>query len=90
MSREPWTDYHAHPRCDVAFRTDGFDRRLRMVIALSGLSVRAFAASVGYDRRSAYRWLRGDSVPNGDAIATICRTYDVSADWLLGLIKPQD
>ena len=60
-------------------------KRLASVIADSGKAQVDFATSVGRDRKAVINWLNGRCEPNLRALRRICRTYGVSADWLLGL-----
>ena len=60
-------------------------KRLAMVLANSGKAQVDFATSVGTGRQSVINWIHGKCDPNARALRRICRTYGVSADWLLGL-----
>lgn len=75
-----------HTQKDIAFRVrDDFPERLKSVVRGSGETVINFSGSIGHDRKALYSWMDGRQVPNADALYTICRLYNVSADWLLGL-----
>ena len=65
-------------------------KRLASVIADSGKAQVDFATSVGCERKSVIYWLNGRCEPNLRALRRICRTYGVSADWLLGLDETND
>ena len=74
----------AHKNRDIAFRVDdAFTRRLRKVVADSGLPLTRFSNSLGYDRKVVYYWLDGRGVPNADALATMRRVYGIDINWLL-------
>jgi transcriptional regulator with XRE-family HTH domain len=66
-----------------------FRRRLRTVVAQSGLTKSAFAARVGTDRSTLSQLLtdRGTRLPRAETIVAIARCAQVSVDWLLGLIQ---
>ena len=52
----------------------------------TGLSKRKFAEKVGVSAMSVSDWTTGKIQPNAESIFLICKTFDVSADYLLGLI----
>ncbi len=66
-----------------------FRRRLRSVIAQSGLSKTAFAAEVGTDRSTLSQLLAADGkrLPRAETIVAIARHAQVSVDWLLGITQ---
>ena len=41
---------------------------------------------LNYSRETVVAWERGRKLPSYDAIIGICQYFDVSSDWLLGLI----
>ena len=60
--------------------------RLSNFIKETGLSKRKFAEKVGVSAMSVSDWTTGKIQPNAESIFLICKTFDVSADYLLGLI----
>ena len=62
-----------------------FASRLTDFLAEKGLSKRAFARRVGVSAMSVSDWSTGKIQPNAESIFLICRTFGLSADWLLGL-----
>lgn len=59
--------------------------RLHKLLAERGDSVYRFAGAIDTNPQTVYRWLRADVSPRAELLVAICTTYDVSADWLLGL-----
>lgn len=68
-------------------RIDLFRERLKDVLDSSGEKQSAFAESIGVDRSTLSQLLSpsNNRLPRADTIAAIAATYQVSADWLLGL-----
>ena len=64
---------------------DGFEKRLRDTILNSGKSPSKIAADVGVDRRMVARWTNTGAYPSAGLLMKLCRYFDISADWLLGL-----
>jgi hypothetical protein len=66
-----------------------FAQRLDAAIVVRGLSMTAFCDATfpngSSGRIRTYRCLRGHALPRADELATIAKTLEVSADWLLGL-----
>lgn len=67
-----------------------FARRFSIVLERSGLDMRDFASSIGCERKALINWRQGKHFPGIKTLARICATYDVSADWLLGLEGGRD
>ncbi|MCP4331797.1 MAG: helix-turn-helix transcriptional regulator [Gammaproteobacteria bacterium] len=70
-------------------RVNLFRDRLQMVIALSGLNRSSFAASIKVDRSTLSQLLSSENLrlPRADTVLSIAEVYQVSIDWLLGLIQ---
>ena len=68
----------------------GFGARLRFATAERGLYLCNLADAVGVDRRTVYSWADEKFYPTADKLAKICRTLQVSADWLLVLEDNHD
>ena len=62
-----------------------FAIRLSEFIKETGLSKRKFAEKVGLSAMSVSDWTTGKIQPNAESIYLMCKTYKVSADYLLGL-----
>ena len=61
-----------------------FVQRLKLLI-WEFKSCRLFEEAIGVTPRATTNWLQYRCFPRGDTIIAICRTRNVSADWLLGL-----
>lgn len=73
-----------HKDKDIAFKVgDGFAKRLKQVVAESGMSTRSFAESMGCDRKVIYTWYRGRCLPSADALASMRMNHGVDINWLL-------
>lgn len=68
-----------------------FRERLAEVIDRSGLSRSGFAAQAGLDRSTLSQLLSpgNDRLPRADTIAAIAEQWQVSTDWLLGLVQEE-
>lgn len=66
-----------------------FQDRLQRVIAQSGLNRSSFATSIRVDRSTLSQLLSADNVrlPRADTVLSIAEVYQVSIDWLLGIIQ---
>ena len=62
-----------------------FAVRLTELIQDLGLSKRKFAERAGVSAMSVSDWTAGKIQPNAESIFLICKTFQVSADDLLGL-----
>ena len=62
-----------------------FASRLTELIKENNLSKRAFAQKVGVSAMSVSDWTNGKIQPTAESIYIIAETFDVSADYLLGL-----
>ncbi len=62
-----------------------FALRLSEFINESGLSKRKFAEKVGVSAMSVSDWTTRKIQPNAESIYLICKTFKISADYLLGL-----
>ena len=62
-----------------------FASRLHDLIQELGLSKREFARQVGVSATSVSDWVSGKIQPNAESIYLICKKFNVSADYLLGL-----
>ena len=78
--------YIRHTRTILA-RNDTFATRLRDLIEKRGTTIKAVAECIGITRQSVSQYCEGATQPNADTIAKIATYFNVSADYLLGLIK---
>jgi len=63
-----------------------FAKRLRELIESTGVSQAELANSVGVTRQAINSYTLGNTVPNSDVLTDIAKYFDVSSDYLLGLI----
>lgn len=66
-----------------------FEEILREFLINNDLTQTAFAAAVGIKQSQVSEWLRGKAKPGYDMLKKISLTFNVSADYLLG-IKEQE
>lgn len=62
-----------------------FKRRLREEIRLSGLTKKEIAAKVYITPETLRRYCTTSKLPSLPTLCLLCKTLDVSADYLLGL-----
>lgn len=62
-----------------------FATRLNEYIKELGISKRKFAERVGVSAMSISDWTNGNIQPNAESIYLICKEFNISADYLLGL-----
>ena len=63
-----------------------FAKRLRELIESTGVSQAELANSVSVTRQAINSYTLGNTVPNSDVLTDIAKYFDVSSDYLLGLI----
>lgn len=59
--------------------------RLYEIRAERDLSYREISRMIGTTNTVWRRWEVGETIPSAKVIIAICETFNVSADWLLGL-----
>ncbi len=59
--------------------------RLREIRTEAGLTQAKFGEMLSVSQDTVSLWEKGRSVPTTDTLALICKTFNVSADYLLGL-----
>ncbi|MBQ3405028.1 MAG: helix-turn-helix transcriptional regulator [Oscillospiraceae bacterium] len=64
---------------------DVFSNRLREIMNTRGENQKTLASKTGVQRQTISLYLNGQSKPDSDRLAALCRALDVSADYLLGL-----
>ncbi len=62
-----------------------FKQRLKAEIKQSGLTKKALAESIGVSPEIITQYCNTDKMPKVETLYKICKTLDVSADYLLGL-----
>lgn len=62
-----------------------FSDRLKELQEERNVTGRQIADATGIQHSGITSYLRGDSMPNARALIKLCKYFDVSADWLLGL-----
>ena len=101
MGKDHWGyDKYTCPKCDAPviegqnycqecghklFGKSVFAKRLMMLRAESGESQADIARETGVSMPAVNRWENGNRTPRSDSIVALCKHYNVSADWLLGL-----
>jgi transcriptional regulator with XRE-family HTH domain len=65
------------------------DDRLRELYEKSGLTISAMSEMLGIPKPSLQNYMRkkNPQKPGVEAIVAICKSFDVSADWLLGITQ---
>ena len=62
-----------------------FPPRLKELLNIENVKQNEFAQKVGVSPSCVTFWLKGERQPTAENIYTISKTYDVSADYLLGI-----
>lgn len=60
--------------------------RLKLALDLRNISQVKFAEMIGINAITLNRYIKGTRTPNANVIVKICKTLNISADWLLELI----
>ncbi len=60
-------------------------KRLMILKREYAMTNRQMEIDTGIDEKSFQKWLTLYRYPHSEQIIKICKAYDVSADWLLGL-----
>lgn len=61
-----------------------FNNRLKQAIRLSGITQRDLAEQTGLTEATISRYTSGTRRPNLKQLKKLCRSLNVSADWLMG------
>ena len=69
---------------------DTFGERLNMVLYEQELSQADLDKRTGIGRANISRYVCNKQTPTVDSLIAICKTLNVSADWLLGLRKERE
>lgn len=63
--------------------------RLKYALKLRDMKQRQLAHLTGITEATVSRYITGEREPKADAIYSICKALNISADWLLGLMEDQ-
>lgn len=63
--------------------------RLKELRKINNLSQTEFALKIGMQQQQYSRYEKGEREPQLKHIRRICREFNISADWLLGLDKTE-
>lgn len=63
-----------------------FGDRLKRLLILRNMTQREFAKKIGITECAISRYIQNERKPNYEILVKICKTLNISADWLLGLI----
>lgn len=66
---------------------ENFAAAIDIAVERSGKSFRQVALSLGFSDSAILRYCNGERTPNAEAIYILCKTYNISADYVLGLTK---
>jgi len=64
---------------------DIFEVRLRELRKEKGITQKELANAINTTDDSVYSWEKGRSQPSIDSIRKICKYFDITSDYLLGL-----
>lgn len=62
-----------------------FRERLLILIEEKNMDFAKISRESGISKSTIDSWYRGNRIPNANGITKLCKYFDVSADWLLGL-----
>ena len=66
-------------------QVDGLNDRIRELVFSTDKSMTAVNREMGVCENAVSKWINTGVTPSAFAIAQICKYFNVSADWLLGL-----
>ncbi len=69
---------------------DSFQSRLKSLIDESGYSNSKIASSIKVGRSTITGWLKGDYEPNSENIFRLAKLFNVSEEWLMGLVEDRE
>ena len=84
------SDKQATQSRTAKFYDDVLNVRLRELMDGRKATTEEFATAVGTSSSAVRMWYTGYARPDMEKIPSICRFYNVSADWLLGLSEVQN
>lgn len=62
-----------------------FPQRLDILITDNDIQVTRISESIGVTRQQIRRWRKGTSEPTAGNIIALCKFFNVSADYILGI-----
>ena len=68
----------------------GISARLKQLRRETGITQTELAAKIGVQRAAVANWETGVRTPNNDSILAMCRHFDVSPDYLCGLVETRN
>ena len=69
---------------------DIFTKRFKQVIESSNLNGARISELLGIHPPTLSKYIHGKSGMSTETLAKVCKTFNVSADWLLGLSDKRD
>ena len=66
-------------------QVEGLNDRVRELVFSTGKTIVGISRDMGLSRGTVNAWFNAGATPDTVAIARICKYFNVSADWLLGL-----
>lgn len=70
---------------NINYSRDVFPERLKFLREKCGMSCAALAEKIGVTGASIGYYERGERTPNIEILQSLCKTFEVSADYLLGI-----
>ena len=64
-----------------------FVNKIEQLLNDRGISGRKMQEDLGLSSAAISSWKRRDTIPGGETIIALCKYFDVSADYLLGIEK---
>ena len=62
-----------------------FKERFSETLKFSGISQKQLAGKLGISEGNITNWKKGENLPSVEILFKLCKIFDVSADYLLGL-----
>lgn len=62
-----------------------FKERIAEALKLSGISQKRLAEMLKISESNITNWKKGENLPSVEVLFKLCKIFDVSADYLLGL-----
>ncbi len=62
-----------------------FKERFTEALKFSGISQKQLAGKLGISEGNITNWKKGENLPSVEILFKLCKIFDVSADYLLGL-----
>lgn len=62
-----------------------FKERIAEALKYSGISQKQLSEMLGISEGNITNWKKGDNLPSVEVLVKLCKIFDVSADYLLGI-----